>query len=94
MSQNRKTLYVGDISKQCTEQDIVRHFSQIGEIEHIRMNNNPNSSLSYAFIKYHRSKHARLAYKLLNGSMLKGKTIRYRYYIVKWKEMLLSKPHS
>lgn len=73
------SLFLGDLSKFCTEADLEKIFSQFGEINQIRImrNTNTGKALSYGFISFMSNECAASAMENLNGISLHGRTMRY-----------------
>lgn len=78
MSASQFTLFVGDLSIFCTEEDIREVFSPIGELQEIKIIRceETKKNLSYGFVKYSDSEAAVKAIEELNGTMLCGRPMR------------------
>lgn len=74
-----RTIFVGDLSIHCTEDDICRLFSPFGKIESIslkRVQEGKNSFLFYGFIKYEQRSCGETAIAAMNGKLLLGRPLR------------------
>jgi len=72
------SLFLGDLSKFCSEADLEKLFGQYGEINQIRImrNTNTGKALSYGFISFVSNECAALAMESLNGISLHGRSMR------------------
>lgn len=72
------SLFLGDLSKFCSEADLEKLFGQYGEINQIRImrNTNTGKALSYGFISFINNECAALAMENLNGISLHGRSMR------------------
>ena len=77
---SKSTLFLGDLSSVCTEEDIEKVFSPYGKIRHIRIQRSPGScsSLGYGFVRMGNPVEAQRAKDELNGYLLCGRKIRIR----------------
>jgi RNA recognition motif-containing protein len=79
MSDNNYTLFVGDLSIFCTEDDVREAFATYGEpleVKIIRCEET-KKNLSYGFVKFATSEAAMNAIEALNGTMLCGRPMRF-----------------
>jgi RNA recognition motif-containing protein len=79
MSDNNYTLFVGDLSIFCTEDDVREAFATYGEpleVKIIRCEET-KKNLSYGFVKFATSEAATNAIEALNGTMLCGRPMRF-----------------
>lgn len=81
--QEMNTLFVGDLSIFCEENDIKEMFVKYGELDEVKIIRceETNKNLSYGFVKYSKHESAVLALKELNGVLLVGRPMRYKIYI-------------
>jgi heterogeneous nuclear ribonucleoprotein A1/A3 len=72
------TLFVGDLSIFCTEEDIRELFSTYGELLEVKIIRceETKKNLSYGFVKYADTEAAVKAIDELNGTMLCGRPMR------------------
>ena len=77
---SKATLFLGDLSSVCTEEDIEKVFLPYGKIRHIRIQRSPTScsSLGYGFIRMGNPMEAMRAKEELDGFLLCGRKIRVR----------------
>ena len=78
----KKTIFVAnfkdpDEGEAITDQDLCEFFSQIGEVESVRLKKN-HGKPSYAFVQFRYEKSAEKAVKILNGAMFKGSKIEVK----------------
>jgi RNA recognition motif-containing protein len=78
MTDLRTTIFVGNLSVFCTEQDLEQVFSRYGTILEIRMAKSEDRSkhLSYGFIKFASVASAQLAMIELDGRILCGRPLK------------------
>ncbi len=78
MADLRSTLFVGNLSVFCTEQDILQIFSPYGQILEIRMakSEDSNKHLSYGFVKFSNVASAQLAMHDLKDVVLCGRPLK------------------
>lgn len=78
MADLRSTLFVGNLSVFCTEQDIEQIFCNYGTILEIRMAKSEDQSkhLSYGFVKFASIASALQAMQELNGTLLCGRPLK------------------
>jgi RNA recognition motif-containing protein len=79
MSDNNYTLFVGDLSIFCTEDEVCEAFTTYGEpleVKIIRCEET-KKNLSYGFVKFATSEAAMNAIEALNGTMLCGRPMRF-----------------
>jgi RNA recognition motif-containing protein len=74
---DQRTLFVGDLSVYCNEQDMHSLFAQFGSVEKITIKRGMSgaTNLSYGFVKFFANASAEKAV-CLNGSMFMGRAIR------------------
>jgi RNA recognition motif-containing protein len=75
MSANR-TLYVGNISLSCNEQDIQNLFLPFGSLLSLHIKKNTQGRLSYCFVKFAERSSAEQALVHMNGQLVHGRTLR------------------
>lgn len=77
---SKSTLFLGDLSSVCTEDDIEKVFAPYGKIRHIRIQRSPGSfsSLGYGFIRMGSQIEAMQAKEELNGILICGRKVRIR----------------
>jgi RNA recognition motif-containing protein len=78
-SQTSRTVYVGDLSVYCTEDEICRLFSPFGTIESVslkKVNEGTNYYLAYGFIKFGTPQSAEASIQALNGILFLGRPLR------------------
>lgn len=75
----KSTLFLGDLSAFCNEEDIHKLFSPFGEIVEIKIMRSEETSrnLSYGFIKFASAACAKKAMNAINGTLFCGRHIRY-----------------
>jgi RNA recognition motif-containing protein len=78
MPSQKRTLFLGDLSLFCTEQDLELLFGAFGEIYEIRLKRDAGTlrNLSYGFIKFVVPACATLALESLDGYFLHGRALR------------------
>lgn len=76
---NNNSLFIGDLSKFCTEVDIENLFSAFGPLLEVKVKRNSNTgkTLSYGFVTFVHEVHAQDAMGQLDGSMFCGRKLRY-----------------
>ncbi|KAI0557347.1 RNA recognition motif [Gracilaria domingensis] len=76
-SQDRKTLFVGNLHESVTKEDVESHFGGIGPLRHAFLVTTPGSTLckGYGFVTFAFSEDADRARTVLNQSILKGRKI-------------------
>lgn len=74
----KSSLFVGDLSIFCSEQDLEKAFSPFGTLLEIKIMRSEETSrnLSYGFIKFAAPNSAKMAMDQLNGVMLCGRQMR------------------
>lgn len=77
-SATERSLFLGDLSVYCTEQDIYEIFQPFGPIESIQLKrkSTSNSRPSYGFIQYQFRESAEEALRVMNGRVVHGRAIR------------------
>lgn len=75
---SNNTLFLGDLSKFCVEEDLSALFGQFGEIVEIRImrNSSTGKALSYGFIRFLQYDCAAAALASLNGMPFHGRHLR------------------
>eukprot|EP01038_Epipyxis_sp_PR26KG_P009531 gene9531-12838_t len=78
---SNNSLFIGDLSKFCTEQDIEGLFSAFGQVIDVKIkrNNSTGKTLSYGFITFAHDAAANAALKSLDGTMFFGRKLRVRW---------------
>ena len=72
-----RTLFLGDLSVYCTEEDIYQFFGQFGTIEKIRLKHATNNkNLSYGFVTYTSREVAVRVLQTMNGQLFLGRALR------------------
>ena len=77
----KSTLFVGDLTTQCTEYDLEKLFSMIGIVRHVRIQRaqGTQTSLGYGFVKMSSHAAATKAMTNLDGYLLFGRKLRVRF---------------
>jgi RNA recognition motif-containing protein len=72
------TLFVGDLSIFCTEENLRVAFRQYGELSEVKIIRceTTNKNLSYGFVKYHHVASANAAIQQLHGALMCGRPMR------------------
>jgi RNA recognition motif-containing protein len=75
----KSTLFLGDLSAFCSENDIHQIFRPFGEILEIKIMRSEETmrNLSYGFIKFSNPSNAKKAMNCLNGTLFCGRHLRY-----------------
>jgi RNA recognition motif-containing protein len=78
MADLRTTIFVGNLSVFCTEQELVQIFARYGTIVEIRMAKSEDKTkhLSYGFVKFSNVASAQLAMIELDGKILCGRPLK------------------
>jgi len=75
----KRTIYVGNLSKQCTPAMLREEFSKIAEVVYIKfsedLSKNGNADFRYAFIEFATEQQARLAFTY-HGKVIAGQAIK------------------
>lgn len=77
--QPSRTVFVGDLSIYCTEEEVCQLFTPFGTIETMslkRVQEGKNYYISYGFIKYQSRASAENAIAALNGVLFLGRPLR------------------
>lgn len=84
MNSTQYTLFVGDLSIFCTEEDLKELFEQYGELAEVKIIRceETKKNLSYGFVKYVETDAAVKANEELNGTMLCGRPLRFVFHLV------------
>jgi RNA recognition motif-containing protein len=79
--QQSNSLFVGDISKFCTEENLESLFSAFGHIIdiNIKRNNTTGKTLSYGFVTFSLEESAAKAMECLNGYVFFGRSLRLEH---------------
>ncbi|KAL7082637.1 hypothetical protein ACP275_14G112800 [Erythranthe tilingii] len=73
-------LHIGDLDTSVTEEELLRLFERIGEVDSVKIcMDDHQSSLGYGYVNYKISQHATKAIEELNFTLLKEKRIRVSY---------------
>jgi RNA recognition motif-containing protein len=76
LSEEQRSLFLGDLSCFCNEQDVQALFQSVGRIEKIRiMRGRNNKPLGYGFITFFELSATQAAMKL-NGMLLVGRPLK------------------
>jgi U1 small nuclear ribonucleoprotein len=71
-----RTLFLGDLSSFCTEEDVHRFFQSCGEVERIRvMRGKELKPLGYGFVSFV-TREAALRGKALDGAVFLGRPVK------------------
>ncbi|KAI7839879.1 hypothetical protein COHA_006359 [Chlorella ohadii] len=75
------TVFVGNLSYDLTEQDVIDHFSQVGPVKHVRIvtERDTGKPRGFGFIEFFDIPTAESAIRNLSGKEFKGRTIRIVY---------------
>lgn len=76
-----RTIFTGDLSYFCTEDDLLKLFTPIGNILSVNVARKNDSSLMYGFVEFESLDVAEQAAKDLNRQMFMGRNLRYVYLI-------------
>jgi RNA recognition motif-containing protein len=72
-----RTVFLGDLSVYCTEEDISSYFRAYGTIEKIRIKHAVNNkNLSYAFLTFTTKEASLRVIENLNGKVFLGRALR------------------
>lgn len=73
------SLFIGDLSKFCTESNLESLFSQYGPVVDVKIkrNNTTGKTLSYGFVTFANDECATAALENLNGYSFFGRNLRY-----------------
>lgn len=77
-SATERSLFLGDLSVYCTEQDIFEIFQSFGPIESIQLKRKSvaNGRPSYGFVQFRFRESAEEALRVMNGRVIHGRAIR------------------
>ena len=77
-NQGKTSLFVGDLSIFCSEQELEKTFAPFGTLVEIKIMRSEETSrnLSYGFVKFATANSAKAAMNELNGIMLCGRQMR------------------
>ena len=72
------SLFIGDLSKFCTEAELENLFTGFGQILDVKIkrNNNTGKTLSYGFVTFANEEIANNAMKSLDGTLFCGRKLR------------------
>jgi RNA recognition motif-containing protein len=75
------SLFIGDLSKFCSEAELESLFAGFGQILDVKIkrNNNTGKTLSYGFVTFASEEVADIAMKKLDGTMFCGRKLRYLF---------------
>ncbi|KAJ1386425.1 hypothetical protein B484DRAFT_341550 [Ochromonadaceae sp. CCMP2298] len=78
MNNSNNSLFIGDLSKFCTEADLENLFSSCGQVVDLKIkrNNTTGKTLSYGFITFATDACASAAMAKLDGIMFYGRNLR------------------
>jgi RNA recognition motif-containing protein len=78
LEEESSTLFVGDLSYFCTENDIRKLFRPFGPIIQVRVKHGKsgNANIDYGFVRFAVRESAAQALHSLNGVMFMGRTLR------------------
>jgi hypothetical protein len=73
------SLFVGDLSKFCNEENLEQLFKRYGHVAEVKIkrNNTTGKTLSYGFVTFLTEESAALAMEHLNGYSFFGRNLRY-----------------
>ena len=71
-----RTLYIGNLSLYCSEQELAQLFLPFGTIESVLIKKSTNGGVSYAFLKYQTRVSAEHALQQMNGVLVHGRQLR------------------
>lgn len=74
-----RTIHIGNLSSQTTEETLRSYFSQCGQITNLKLAGDPNYPARFAFIEYSDAMSASQACTLFNGLDLGGKAIKIQF---------------
>ena len=76
----RTTLFVGDLSSVCSEEDLEQAFSVHGQVQQVRIQRNriTMASMAYGFVRMTTPAEASAAQVALDGTLLCGRKMRVR----------------
>ncbi|XP_020547855.1 polyadenylate-binding protein 6 isoform X2 [Sesamum indicum] len=79
---SRTSLYVGDLHPDVTEEDLRKTFGQVGPLASVRLCRDKlfPKSVCHAFVNFWFPAHAFSALRLLNHTILRGKSMRIMWY--------------
>eukprot|EP00597_Dinobryon_sp_UTEXLB2267_P006583 CAMPEP_0170093194 /NCGR_PEP_ID=MMETSP0019_2-20121128/26339_1 /TAXON_ID=98059 /ORGANISM="Dinobryon sp., Strain UTEXLB2267" /LENGTH=811 /DNA_ID=CAMNT_0010313935 /DNA_START=155 /DNA_END=2590 /DNA_ORIENTATION=+ len=80
-SLSNNSLFIGDLSKFCSESELENLFAKYGQITDVKIkrNNNTGKTLSYGFVTFASESSATNAMNSLDGSMFFGRKLRIRW---------------
>ena len=75
------TLFVGDLSRFCTEDSIANIFSTIGKVVKVKIirDQNTKAPLGYGFVKMLEAAYAKVAMAKFNNTQLYGRPLRIKW---------------
>lgn len=71
----KRTIYLGNISKTCTTQDVRAAFAKIGPILYIKFSNTSKADFRYCFVEFETEEAARMAFTL-HGFIISGQPVK------------------
>lgn len=72
-----RTIFVGDLSYFCTEEDLFRLFASAGNILHVSIARRGETSLMYGFVELDSMERAERISEEFNGQIYMGRNLRY-----------------
>lgn len=79
------TLFVGDLSSCCTEENLQTAFGQYGKVKHVRIqqikdkHSGQKVSAGYGFVRMFSPEQAEIAMASIDGTLIAGRQVRVRY---------------
>ncbi|MBW0574241.1 hypothetical protein O181_113956 [Austropuccinia psidii MF-1] len=70
------TVYVGDLNPEITREEILKIFSQVGQVSNVSIRKNKRSRFAYAYVTYFTSEQATTALREFNQFHIDGKPCR------------------
>ncbi|CCE62504.1 hypothetical protein TPHA_0C03520 [Tetrapisispora phaffii CBS 4417] len=74
-----KILYVGNLDKSINEETLKQYFQIGGPISNVKVINDKNNSVNYAFVEYLQHHDADVAFKNLNGKTIETKVLKINW---------------
>jgi RNA recognition motif-containing protein len=80
----KTTLFVGDLSIFCTENDLIEAFTPFGTVVEVKIMRceETNKNLCYGFVKFANAASSIQAMQEMNGRLLSGRPLRFVYYSI------------
>jgi RNA recognition motif-containing protein len=81
MATSHATLYLGDLSRSCFENDIVNLFSEVGTVIDVKIirSKNDNNGIGYGFVTLSNKCEANLAIEKFSNIILHGRPLRMNW---------------